>query len=285
MYEQIRELRIEVLELIEVNRRSGQMRRLHLAAARLCGLQAHVCLDLGRYDLAGTNARSARIMAELAGHADTLAWTYALHSLIAYWDGRLSEAIDVAEEGLIHASEAVRVRLYGLKARAAAAMRQRCTALEAVAAADEVCTDPLQKHGIFKFPAAKWHVYAATTLSTLGGRDLATRAIAHAEQAIRLYRAADPLDQSTGDLLAARFELAAAHVADWDLHSARQQLTPIFEAPQANRTASIVKRATRLQHIISTDGLSRTTLARSLHDELRAFCKYPAQITVTEPPQ
>src|SRR5690606_8971959 len=104
LYDDIRDLRVEALELIEANPRPAQARRLHLAASRLCGLQAHVCLDLGRYDLADTHAAAAFTMAETAGHPDMLAWSRALQSLIGYWDGRLPEAASAAESGLAHAS-------------------------------------------------------------------------------------------------------------------------------------------------------------------------------------
>lgn len=53
LYAEIRELRDETFELLRGRQRPQQTSDLLVAASRLCGLSAHVCLDVGDYDSAG----------------------------------------------------------------------------------------------------------------------------------------------------------------------------------------------------------------------------------------
>ncbi|MGH8898737.1 MAG: hypothetical protein ACRDZ4_17380 [Egibacteraceae bacterium] len=78
--------------------------------------------------------------------------------------------------------------------------------------------------GVFMFPAAKQSAYAGTALLALGGRDRVATAIAESTRAIELYTVGPPEERSSGDLLAARLDLANAHLANGDLDGMDQEL-------------------------------------------------------------
>ncbi len=80
---EIRALRSEVFALINGNKHPHQMRHLYLIAGRLCGLDAHVALDCGQYAAAQTQARTAWLCGDLAGHNGMRGWVRGVQSLIA----------------------------------------------------------------------------------------------------------------------------------------------------------------------------------------------------------
>jgi transcriptional regulator with XRE-family HTH domain len=276
----IRELRTDVFGLIECNRYPEQIRHLHLAASRLCGLQAHVCLDLGHYAEADTHARTAWLCADLAGHQQMRGWVRGLQSLIAYWDGRLGDAVDLAADGARCVCDgSIAARLPALQARAAAALGHTSSALAALEAAEQarsrVCGEE-DAGGVFFFPEAKQSAYAGTTLVTLDAPDLAKRAVRESGRAIELYEAAAPLDRSSGDMLAAHLDLAVAHLTGDDLDGTHAELAVVLSAPVARRTASIRKRATRLAARLTAPRYQSATLARQMRDAIINFCVPPA---------
>ncbi|MCX4738628.1 hypothetical protein [Streptomyces antibioticus] len=102
LYVEIKRLRNGVFELLRGRQHPWRTTDLYVAASRLCGLSAHVCLDLGDYDSAATHARTARMCAEAAGHEGMSAWVRAVESLIAYWTGRYEQAARLAQMGRQH---------------------------------------------------------------------------------------------------------------------------------------------------------------------------------------
>ncbi|WP_204366911.1 hypothetical protein [Nocardiopsis ganjiahuensis] len=95
-------------------------------------------------------------------------------------------------------------------------------------------------------------------------------AIAHTERAITLCTGPT---RSTGDLLAARLDLATAHLRNHDPDGALEQIDIICASPPEQRTASITQRARRL--IPLTDSLHAPPV-REIRDHLSAFTPTPA---------
>ncbi|MEU6709403.1 XRE family transcriptional regulator [Streptomyces wuyuanensis] len=243
---EIKRLRNGVFDLLRGRQHPRQTTDLYLSAARLCGLSAHVCLDLGDYDSAATHARTARACAEAAGHEGMLAWVRAVESLIAYWTGRYEQAARLAQAGLRHrASGSIGARLASLEARALAIVGDSAGALASLSNAErsrEAVSGRDEVPGVFDFPVAKQFAYAGTTLLAVGGQDHTQRAIVSAETAIRLYRSADGDDQSVGDLFASHLDLAHGHLLLGDLDGAEEMLRFVLEAPPERISASIVRR-------------------------------------------
>ncbi|MFE9170476.1 helix-turn-helix domain-containing protein [Streptomyces kebangsaanensis] len=250
LYVEIKRLRDGAFELLRGRQRPRQTADLYVAGSRLCGLSAHVCLDLGDYDSAATHARTARACAEAAGHEGMLAWVRSVESLIAYWTGRYEQAAQLARAGRHHrAGGSIGARLASLEARALAVVGDRAGAVAALTDAGrsrEAMSGHDEMPGIFAFPAAKQFAYAGTTQLAVGGREHVQRAITSAGTAIRLYRSAEDDDRSIGDLLAAHVDLARGHLLLGDLDGTEAVLGFVLASPPERMSASIVRRLTAL---------------------------------------
>ncbi|GDY33475.1 helix-turn-helix domain-containing protein [Gandjariella thermophila] len=289
LFVDVRELRGDVFHLVESNRFPDQMRDLYLAASRLSGLQAHICLDLGYYRAARTHADTAFLCAELAGNNGMRAWVRGLQSLIAYWDGQLEEAVEFARDGSRYCGHgSVAARLPSLEARACAARgdaRGALAALERGERARAVVGADDDDAGVFTFPAAKQAVYAGTTLLALGDRATAARAVQESSSALQLYAAAPPADRSTGDMLAARLDLGRAYLMQDDLDGMTEQLRIVLATPQVRRTASIIKRAAGIGKSLGRTRYAHSPQAREISREIAAFCAPPPALPPLPTPE
>jgi transcriptional regulator with XRE-family HTH domain len=280
---EIRQVRNHVFGLVRDNRHPNQMRRLYLSASRASGLQAHVCLDLGDYRAAHVHARTAFLCADLADHHGMRAWVRGLQSLIAYWDGRLSDAVEFARDGnRFPTSGSITARLSSLEARACAARGDRDGAVSALeqAGASRIESVGDDEVGVFAFPLAKQAVYAGTALLSLQDQAFAARAIEHSSTALDLYAAAQPADRSSGDMLAARLDLATAHLLRGDLDGLDTHLRVVLAVPQVRRTASILKRADGISERLARSRFASSRQGGQLTAEIAAFCA-PAPSTAT----
>ncbi|MEU6390286.1 XRE family transcriptional regulator [Streptomyces sp. NPDC046939] len=246
LHVEIKQLRDGVFELLRGRQRPRQTRDLYVSASRLCGLSAHVCLDVGRYESAATHTRTARACADAAGHEGMLAWARAVESLIAYWTGRYEQAAQLARAGRRHGAEgSICARLASLEARSLAIAGDKANAAIALADAER-CREGMLGHdevsGLFAFPVAKQFAYAGTTHLAIGGRAHVQQAIASADSAIRLYRGAEDDDQSVGDLFAAHLDLARGHMLLDDLDGTEAMIGFVLDAPVDRLSASIVRR-------------------------------------------
>ncbi|MGH3975438.1 MAG: hypothetical protein ACRDS9_19220, partial [Pseudonocardiaceae bacterium] len=127
---ELRALRNRAFELLEGRQYPEQSRELYVVAGALCGMLANASFHLGWLPAAETQARTAFLCAELAGNNALRAWVRGTQSLVAYWDERPRDAVQLAVDGWRYVPETgtSRVRLASLEARAHARMRdQRAT--------------------------------------------------------------------------------------------------------------------------------------------------------------
>ncbi|MFF9338346.1 multiprotein-bridging factor 1 family protein [Streptomyces sp. NPDC014773] len=287
-YVEIKRLRDGVFELLRGRQHPRQTTDLYLSASRLCGLSAHVCLDLGDYDSAATHARTARACAEAAGHEGMLAWVRAVESLIAYWTGRYEQAARLAQAGLRHrASGSIGARLASLEARALAIVGDSAGALAALSDAErsrEAVSGRDEVPGVFDFPVAKQFAYAGTTLLAVGGQERVQKAIVSAETAIRLYRCADGDDQSVGDLFASHLDLAHGHLLLGDLDGTEEMLGFVLTASPERMSASIVRRLIVLGRELERPQYRGAAQAVHLRDRLQ-HTAVRASLPAAHPPE
>lgn len=251
LHPDIRRLRDSVFRLLQGRQRPKQTADLYVSAGRLCGISAHICLDFGDYSSAATHARTAWACAEASGHNGLRAWVRAVQSLIAYWTGRHSTAVELAQNGRQYlAPGSIAARLASLEARALAKTGDRSGAAAALVTAEHARQEMQgddDMPGLFSFPAAKQFAYAGTTHLAIGGNAHVQRAIASAESAITLYRGGDSNDRSVGDLFAAHLDLARAHLIAGDTDATETMLAFVLDASPAKHSASIVSRLTDLE--------------------------------------
>lgn len=246
LYAEIRELRDETFDLLRGRQRPQQTSDLLVAASRLCGLSAHVCLDAGDYDSAGSHARAAWSCAEAAGHHEMQAWVRSVESLIAFWNGNPQRAADLAKHGQRYVAHgSVGVRLASLEARALAVAGDAQGAVAALMTAEKVrdaMKGPDMMPGVFGFPTAKQFTYAGTMHLAIGGPKHVRQAIDCAETAVNLYHAAAPDDRSTFDLLAANLDLARGRMLAGETEAAEVLLGAVLDSGPGQLSASILNR-------------------------------------------
>ncbi|WP_137815349.1 hypothetical protein [Gandjariella thermophila] len=280
MFVELRELRDRAFELLEGRQHPAQSRELHVVAGVVCGVLANASFDLGWLPAAETQARTAFLCAELAGNNALRAWIRGTQSLIAYWDDRPRDAVELAEDGWRYVPESgtARVRLAAIAARAYARMREEAATEEALSRAERAreevraADDP---GGMFAFPPAKQAMYAATARLWLGDEGNLARAERLAGEAIELYVADPPERRRLGELSLARLDLAVARLGQENLEGAAEQVPEVLAVAKRRRTDSVVRRLRQLATALQRPRFSSAALALDLRDEITAFCDAP----------
>ncbi|MZE77299.1 helix-turn-helix domain-containing protein [Streptomyces xinghaiensis] len=290
LHDEIRDLREETFETLRGRQRPRETADLLVAAGRLCGLSAHVCLDVGAYDSAATHARTAWACAEAAGHNGLRAWVRAAESLIAFWSGDPARAADLARLGQQYtAPGSISARLASLEARALAVAgdpRGAATALVTAERARETMRGGDEVPGIFSFPDAKQFTYAGTTHLAIGGDHNVRHAIEAAETAVDLYREAADDDRSTFDLLAARLDLAQGHLFAGDLDAAAVLLGSVLSSPPGQLSASIVTRLGKFASQLGAAKYRGSPQVAALRERMKSTAEHIAApaADLSEPP-
>ncbi|MFI1868888.1 hypothetical protein [Streptomyces jumonjinensis] len=134
VFTEVRALRDRTFELLEGRQPPAYTRDLYVAAGVLCGVLANASFDLGNYTAAQTQARTAFLCGEQAGHHGLRAWVRGLQALIAYWDGRPRDAVRLADTGAAFTPETgtAHIRLASIKARALGQLQETADALAAL---------------------------------------------------------------------------------------------------------------------------------------------------------
>ncbi|MFK0253336.1 helix-turn-helix domain-containing protein [Streptomyces sp. NPDC090445] len=275
---EIRTLRREVFQLLEGRQHPGQTRHLYVVAGWLCGLAAHVSLDLGHQTSSATHSRTALQCADIADHQGMRAWARSFQSLAAYWTGDYQRAASLARSGYEAGTGpgTIRARLLSLEARALASRGDSQGALHALRRAHEARSvagaDELP--GVFAFPEAKQWAYTGTTLLTTGSRDQIRQAITASNRAVELYQAGSDGERSPGDLNAAHLDLATAYLANGEVEAAGAELTPVLAVGQY--TASITIRLRKLDAAIGSAPYRDSWPVVDLRERIREATTRPA---------
>ncbi|MEC4019703.1 hypothetical protein [Streptomyces sp. H27-D2] len=248
LFQEVRDLRNRSFELLEGRQPPQLTRDLYVAAGVLCGILANASFDLGKYDAAETQARTAFMCGELAGHNGLRAWVRGLQALITYWDGRPDDSVRLAEAGSRFMPEqgTAHIRLMSIKARAHGQLNQPADALAALLEADTMreqlgAGDDLPG-GMMAFPVEKQLFYASSTHLWLGGRQHLGDAEEAADEAVTMFEAAAPEQRRLGEMSLARMDLAMARMGRGDLDGAAHQVHAVLQVNARRGTESVRKR-------------------------------------------
>ncbi|ORT98511.1 hypothetical protein UK99_01355 [Frankia casuarinae] len=283
-FAEIVELRNQAFNLLEDRQRPEQARDLYAIAGVLCGMLANASFDLGYLPAATTQARTAFLCGELAGHNGLRCWVRGMQSLIAYWQGRLPEAVNLAREGWEFVPEhgTARVRAAALEARAAGRLGDEATvrdALERARQARDEITDEDTPGGMLAFPESKQSFYTASAYLGLHGRietlpadSWAARAEQAARTAIGLYETAPAGEQRLGELSLARLDLAAAHLERSELDGAAQTIRTVLDTMTRRPTDSVLRRLRQLVTVTDRPHYRQLLPAQHLREEILDVC-------------
>lgn len=275
------ELRDRAFALLEGRPHPGEARDLYLIAGTLCGMLANASFDLGYMDAAMTQARTAFLCGELAGHNGLRCWVRGMQSLIAYWRGRTSEAAILARTGWEFVPErgTARVRAAALEARAMGRLGDVDGMQDALRRAEEAraqITRSDQPGGMLAFPEAKLMFYTASAYlgpaRTLPDEEWATRAERAADTAIGLYAGAPAGEQRLGELSLARLDLAAARLERSEVEGAGEPVRSVLVTTTQRPTDSVLRRLRQLATMTERAGLRELPPAQHLREEILDVC-------------
>ncbi|MEU9779150.1 hypothetical protein [Streptomyces sp. NPDC047968] len=274
LFREVRDLRNRSFELLEGRQPPQYTRDLYMAAGVLCGVLANASFDLGRYDAAETQARTAFMCGELAGHNGLRAWVRGLQALIAYWDGRPADAIRLAEAGSGFTPEegTAQIRLASIKARAFGQLGQATDAVAALTEADrlreEITADDDVLGGMMAFPLEKQLFYKSTTHLWLGGGHQLSDAEEAAEEAVTLFDAAEPARKRLGEMCLARMDLATARLNRGDLEGSAQEVHAVLHVNAQRGTESVRKRLRHFRRDLALTTAASSATAIGLREAL-----------------
>jgi len=286
---EMRYVRDMTFAALEGHQYPSQTRQLYLFAAQLCGLLASASSDLAFYDAAKTQARTALLCTQLAEEPATGSWVMAIQSLIAFWDGRPTEAVDRAIAGQVLASEPTDLlRLASLEARARARLGDLPGTREAIGRGQQILesTDAVRHTTIFDFPAANALRCFGSAYLWLGAHEAAESAL---EQALRLFEAdtresesSDSEPASYAHLAVTRIDLALAHLGRGSIDAAEEVLRPVLALSPERRLSGIVRRSNDLHIALAAPRYAEARSARSLTSDIEAFCSVNARHALAE---
>ncbi len=270
LFARTRVLRDRVFALLEGHQYPRQSMDLYVAAGYLCGLLAWMSSDLGQLREADAQGRTAWLCAELASHNDLRAWVLSTRSKVAFWDGRLRDAITYARHGAAcRASGTVTILLACQEADAWSKLGAQDEALAALARAERT-RDTVNGEddigGIFACQPARQENYAAAVQLRIGRPSDALRA---ADNALALL-AAQPV-RAYGTEAQIHISKAAAHLTTGEAEGALEALAPVLALPPDHRLAPVTRRLNELPIGISP-AYSGSTAAVGLRAAIEEFC-------------
>ncbi|MEV8393646.1 MULTISPECIES: helix-turn-helix transcriptional regulator [unclassified Streptomyces] len=269
LFNRTRKLRDRVFALLEGHQPPRQSADLYVSAGYLCGLLAWISSDLGSLRAADTQGRTAWLCAEMAGHSELSAWVASTRSKIAFWDGRLRDAVNYARRGaacrpqgsvgaLLACQEADAWSKLGAAEETRAALRRAVVARDAMVGGDEI-------GGLFSCNPARQENYAAAAHLRIGAYH---EALSAADTALG-HCAAQPT-RAGGTAAQIHVSRATALTGIGRPDAVMDALAPVLHLPPEQRFAPITERMRDLGQLMTAapSATSAVTVAarRALHE-------------------
>ncbi|WP_241740935.1 helix-turn-helix transcriptional regulator [Streptomyces sp. L2] len=270
LFPRARALRDRVFALLEGHQYPRQSADLYVSAGYVCGLLAWMSSDLGQLQDADTQGRTAWLCAELSQHNDVRAWVLSTRSKVAFWDGKLRDAIGFALRGAAYRTTgSVAVFLACQEADAWSELGSKSEALAALARAEEARNAAVgadEVGGIFACEPARQENYAAGVHLRVGHASVAARA---ADNALTLLSAQRV--RAYGTEAQIRISKAAAHLISGEAEGAIEALSPVLALPPDQRVSPVTHRLRELASSVSrlhATGTAASGLCAAIED----FC-------------
>jgi hypothetical protein len=268
-----------IFSLLEQRQRPQQATHLYLLAGVTGGLLAKASHDLSEPQAALTQARTAFLCADTAGHDGLRAWVRGLQSLITYWAGRPNDAIKYAQTGAEFAQRAGNSSSVWLpmnEARAWAALGNAANTTRAIeraeAAWDHVQADDMDElGGIATFNRSRQLYYAADALSWLPSETSAAQQ--YSTDAVAAYQDPTHPDWAFGDQAGSQSDLAIARIGTGDLDGAAEALSPVLTLPPEQRINGIINSVQRVHRSLIAAPVS--TVGQDLQERIEFFTHTP----------
>lgn len=276
-----RRLRDRIADKLRGRHTTSQERNLYLVAAQTCGLLAWMTADLGNYRAADTHAWTAWMCAEQAAHDGARAWVRCTQSKLAYWDGRYTEAAQLAEDGLRYRVGQSAAMLCLFQARALGKAGRRTDAEAALSRAESQrpeATGAPEFHGIWHATPVRYHSIAANTRVLLAQPSLA---LAETAQTVVASQAGSPADRHPWSERHAQLDAALAHLQQRDLDGALTALRPVLELGPDDRNDPLTQHLSLISGALTHERYAETPLAAQAREEIETWQRdaLPRQFT------
>ncbi|MCC3769015.1 hypothetical protein [Streptomyces sp. UNOC14_S4] len=275
-FNEIRYLRDRAFRLLEGRQPPEYTRSLYLAAGLLCGVLANASFDLSQYTAAETQARTAFLCGELAGHNGLRAWVRGLQALIAYWAGRPREAVELSDSGLCYTPEGgtAHIRLASIKARALGQLNRATDALTALDEADSMRQNVTREDdltgGMMAFPPGKQLYCASSTYLWLGGDRYLADAERRADEAVTWFGRLPEHERRTGEECLARLDLALARLHLGHVDGAADQVHRVLESTARRKVESVRQRLEQFSRALNCHPAATSPIAVGLNEAVIA---------------
>lgn len=267
-------LRNRTFSLLEGRQHPGQTRDLYLRAGWLCALLSWFTVDLGHPDAALTQARTAWLCGELAGHNGLRSWSRAAQGSVAYWQGNVRAAAQLAEDGLRFAGPGTAgVMLASMAASNLAQLGRRDEAMQAldrVRQEREEHDGPDEIGGILTCGLARQYGFAGSAHLSLSNHEAAVDSFT---AALALFGRADS-ENLYGTEMMVRADTARTTLQLGRVDQAVAVLGPVFALPTSRRHAPLLQRLVKVADQLVTPGFRNSQQARDLRDQLEDFRTY-----------
>jgi len=256
------ERRRHILALLHDHIPLSKASDLYLVAALLSGITAYACLDLGHPEAAVVQTEAGLVCAGFAGHDGLRAWMYGTQSLIARFQGRYSQALDLARQGLDYATAGTaQDRLRSGEAQSLACLGDRAGARRALDLADAARA----------FTEAKHAYYAGSALIWLPELEESRIAEDQSSRAIELFSAGPADQRNVADEALAHVYLGTARVTLGDVDGVLEAIRPVLDIPPDQRISWQRKRLARLRDMLDAQRFQHSPLVAAVQEEISAF--------------
>jgi tetratricopeptide (TPR) repeat protein len=270
VFARTRSLRDRVFGLLEGHQSPRQS--ADVAAGYLCALLAWMSSDLGHLAEADTHGRTAWLCAEKAEHNGLRAWTASTRSKVAFWDGRLRDAVNHARRGascapggtvgaLLACQEADAWSKLGAAEETQAALRRAEAAREGASGEDEV-------GGLFSCTVGRQEQYAAGAHLRVG---LYADALAEADRALS-HLQAQPV-RAYGTEAQTSISRAMGHVGLGEPEAVLEVLLPVLQLRPEQRLDTVVGRMRDLTSMMAHSPGARGAASIQARTALADWCQ------------
>lgn len=256
-------------QMLEGTKSPAQQVDLYVAAGMSCALLANASFDLDQPRAALAQTQAVGRYADMAGHAGLRAWAIGYGALLAYWDDRASDAINIIEGALASAPAGVATaRIQLIRARAWALVGEKEKVATAIRMADEamVVDSSEMLHdeigGQLGWLQDRHDMCAGAALVAAG---------APAEASIRLRTVVDRDDAPADVTDRARADLAAACLGAGDFDAAVEALDPVWATPTEHRRFGLTSRLDAVVSSLTSQRWAGHKPATALSEQIHTF--------------
>jgi transcriptional regulator with XRE-family HTH domain len=270
-------IRGQIQVMLGGHQRLEQTRDLYLIGAKACAFLAWALSDLGHQRAAAAHGRTALILADEAGHPGARALALAAQSKIAFFDGALRLAAELARRGFECCPPNSTRVLLACQEADAAAVPAAVSAIERADGADEEISIEDDLSGPFSCGDVRRSAYAMS----LGLRRGEPASVLAAETAAGTRQPGDGC--SYGTLMQVHLTAALALLQSGEAEAAAGRLEPVLGLPPTRRLVTFGARLAQARAVLNGPRYQGSHPATELAGRIDSYFSEPGPAIVPYP--